>query len=161
MTEFLITDVESKNAKNVDCSTTDPAERESCKVDLLAFAPCTAQNDFGFKEGKPCVFLKLNKIYEWKPNYYKKVDELPNNMPESLKRHIKDRATKGETLEVVWVSCEGEKPGDVKNLPLATYRSLNGEQGFLGRYFPYKNTESYLQPIVAVQFSIARELMLR
>lgn len=89
-------------------------------------------------------------------------------MPESLKEHIEQRnRTKG--LEVVWVSCEGENPADVENLaqgiaelkPVIKYMSLDQEQGFHGRYFPYKNTEGYLQPLVAVQFgSVKRKFEL-
>jgi hypothetical protein len=80
-------------------------------------------------------------------------------MPKTLQNHIKERAAKGDTLEVVWVSCEGESPADIENIGVAAkakYYSLNMEQGFLGRYFPYKNTEGYLQPLVAVQFEAVK-----
>lgn len=73
-------------------------------------------------------------------------------MPKSLKNHIEKR--QGEAMDVVWVSCEGENPADIENLGEGTsYKSLNDEQGFLGRYFPFRNTQGYLQPIVAVQFT--------
>lgn len=80
-------------------------------------------------------------------------------MPWSLKQHIESRSK--ENLEVVWVSCEGENPADIENLGNGTsYKSLSGEQGFLGKYFPFKNTADYLQPLVAVQFStITSKLM--
>lgn len=80
-------------------------------------------------------------------------------MPGRLKKHIEDRKNLKMPLEVVWVSCEGENPADIENLGTGiSYYSLSGEQGFLGSYFPFKNTKGYLQPLVAVQFtSIKRE----
>jgi sodium/potassium-transporting ATPase subunit beta len=119
---------------------------------LAGFGACTARNEFGYPEGKPCIFLKLNKIYKWNPDYYLDSSELPDKMPESLKTHFKSRIAK-KNLEVVWVSCEGENPADVENLGKdVDYIGWSGEQGFNGNYFPYENTEGYLQPLVAVQF---------
>lgn len=151
---------DQKKGNLVDCSRTRPEEGETCKVDFSGFGSCTEKNGFGYFDGKPCIFLKLNKIFNWVPQYYKP-NELPDHMPKSLKDHIKKR--QGEALEVVWVSCEGENPADIENLGESTmYKSLSGEQGFLGRYFPFKNTEGYLQPIVAVQFaSVTRKFELK
>ena len=97
--------------------------------------------------------MKLNKIYKWQPDYYNEKDVLPEKMPRQLKNHIKDRNTTGKSLEVVWVSCEGENPADIENLgENVEFKSLNSEQGFHGNYFPFMNTEGYLQPLVAVRF---------
>lgn len=135
----------------VDCRRAKPNGTQTCKVDVTGFGACNEKTGFGYPEGKPCIFLKLNKIFNWAPEYYKK-GSLPSKMPESLKEHISSR--NGDNLEVVWVSCEGENPADIENLGKGTiYKSLSGEQGFLGKYFPFKNTEGYLQPIVAVQFT--------
>lgn len=108
------------------------------------------------------IFLKLNKIYKWQPDYFTAGDELPPKMPQQLKTHIAERKTKGKPLEVVWVSCEGENPADIENLGKdVDYRSLTSEQGFHGNYFPYMNEEGYLQPLVAVQFlSVKREFLM-
>lgn len=71
-------------------------------------------------------------------------------MPNSLVLNIKKTSNK----EVVWVSCEGENPADVENLGTdIKFKSLTNEQGFIGKYFPFKNTKGYLQPLVAVQFN--------
>lgn len=130
-----------------------------CERSREAFDPCSAAIDFGYSEGKPCVFLKLNKIYDWKPKFYANIDELPENMPEVLKEVIRNHVRTYGNLEVVWVSCEGETSEDIKNLGnKLIYRSKSGEQGFSGQFFPFKNVEGYLQPIVTVQFSsIKRE----
>jgi sodium/potassium-transporting ATPase subunit beta len=121
---------------------------------LKAFDKCTSAKKFGYEEGKPCIFLKLNKIYNWAPDYYKDSNDLNDLMPESLKAHIKKYGSDRKNSEVVWVSCEGENPADIENLGTdVKYYSLGGEQGFLGTYFPYINTQNYLQPLVAVQFN--------
>jgi sodium/potassium-transporting ATPase subunit beta len=145
-----------KGSKIVDCKNSS-----SCDEDLSVFGSCTARNEFGYPEGKPCIFLKLNKILDWQPEFYTKTDELPESMPEPLKTHIKNSIESGESLEVVWVSCEGENPADIENLGNnVEYKSLSGEQGFNGTYFPYENIDGYLTPIVAVQFqSVKRKLL--
>lgn len=142
----------SEKEGSVNCKTNSPNRGESCKVDLEAFSPCVARKGFEYISGRPCIFLKLNKIYNWEPEYYQKGDELPEKMPQSLKSHIAKRKT-NEDMRVVWVSCEGESPADIENLGKDfEFKSLGGEQGFLGKYFPFQNNPGYLQPLVAVQF---------
>lgn len=49
----------------------------------------------------------------------------------------------------IWVSCEGENPADVEYLgPIQFYPPI---QGFPGYYFPYRNSEGYLSPLLAVR----------
>lgn len=52
---------------------------------------------------------------------------------------------------VVWVSCEGENPADVENIKSRDYYP---RMGFPSFYFPFKNIEGYIPPIVAVQFTV-------
>lgn len=48
------------------------------------------------------------------------------------------------------MSCEGENPADVENIgPIEYYP----RQGFPGYYYPYENSEGYLNPLVAVHFT--------
>lgn len=140
----------------VDCKNKKPSGDESCKINLKDFAPCTAERKFGYPEGRPCIFLKLNKIYNWLPEYYNQSSDLSSikNIPESLRAHIKNREASNKDRNVVWVTCEGENPADIENLGNSiSYYTVGGEQGFLGNYFPFMNTKGYLQPLVAVQFS--------
>lgn len=129
---------------------------------MSAFSPCTSKDGFGYEQGKPCVFLKLNKIFNWVPDYYRSESELPAKMPQSLKEHFKSRSKEAKKLEVVWVSCEGENPADIENLGKSiSYKSMGGEQGFLGKYFPFRKAPGYLQPLVAVRFeSVKRKFSL-
>ena len=47
------------------------------------------------------------------------------------------------------MSCEGENPADVENIGSIQYIP---RRGFPGYYFPYKNQEGYLSPIIAIWF---------
>lgn len=49
----------------------------------------------------------------------------------------------------MWVNCEGENPADVENIGPINYYPL---RGFPGYYFPFRNEEGYLSPLVAVNF---------
>ena len=60
-----------------------------CNVDINQFGPCSPKNSYGYNNNRPCVFLKLNKIFNWVPEYYDDIKELPDNMPNELKEHIK------------------------------------------------------------------------
>merc|ERR1739838_1047614 len=68
---------------------------------------------YGFTAGKPCVYLKLNKIFGLKNINYKNAEEdLPEKMPDTLKAQIKAAGYPDQT----WVECHGEYPADVEAL---------------------------------------------
>lgn len=133
-----------------------PPPGKVCDVDVKNWYPCIAENNFNYHKSAPCVFLKLNKIYGWEPQYYNDTRNLPHNMPLSLKKHINDvYAVNGsQPLNSVWVSCEGENPADVENLGEIQY--IPGHQGFPGYFYPYENSEGYLSPLLAVHFKRPR-----
>lgn len=39
-----------------------PENGKFCNVSMEAFGPCHPKNDFMYPDGKPCIFLKLNKV---------------------------------------------------------------------------------------------------
>jgi len=110
-----------------------------------------AQGNFGYDAGKPCVFLKLNKIFGLEHEYYTKENgTFPEKMPEELQAHIK--ATPGE---YVWIDCRPEYPADIEALKgKITY--FPPERGFPAAYFPYMNQDGYQSPLVAVQFDASQ-----
>lgn len=150
--EFLAP-FEEIGSNEVDCAKNKPESGKVCKVDIKnAFGPCNRENSYGYLEKKPCIFLKLNKIFSWKPEYYDKND-LPGNMPDTLKSHIQ----KASTNEVVWVSCEGEYPADKEHIGELQYFTSQGNFGFNGNFYPFEKQDGYKQPLVAVQFKNATQ----
>ncbi|KAL9705699.1 hypothetical protein quinque_009217 [Culex quinquefasciatus] len=135
----------------VDCSfDTPPPEGKVCRVPMNEWGPCTKANRYNFKKKSPCIFLKLNKIFNWVPDLYNTTENLPEVMPEDLREHIGSELGRGDkNANIVWVSCAGENPADNEHIGPINYIP---RRGFPGYFFPFKNTEGYLPPIVAVHF---------
>ncbi|GAB0095243.1 Sodium/potassium-transporting ATPase subunit beta-2 [Sergentomyia squamirostris] len=146
---------EAKVENRVDCDFDHPPpEGKVCNVPANSWDPCIAQKKYNFPKSSPCIFLKLNKIYNWLPDMYSNSTSLPDNMPDELKQHIaaeEKRGSKNRRFQtnVVWVSCEGENPADVENIGNIQYFPRRGFPGF---FFPFRNTKNYLPPLVAVLF---------
>lgn len=64
-------------------------------MDVLPQEPCTRESDYGFREGKPCILIKLNKIFAWEPVPYKTEEDLPENLPISIKTAFKKNIEEG------------------------------------------------------------------
>jgi len=128
-----------------------PAEGKVCNFDIkLLGTQCTKEENFGYERGRPCIVLKLNRIFGWIPEPYDDLNDLPANMPTELKEYIKTKATENkEQLKMIWVSCDGENSADREHIGNVTYTPF---RGFPAYYFPYKNVPGYLSPIVALQF---------
>ncbi|CAD6241145.1 GSCOCG00009168001-RA-CDS [Cotesia congregata] len=137
------------NRQRCDYKFPKPKEGNVCAVDLdTDFGICSPSNQYGFNNSSPCVFIKLNKIFDWVPEYYQ-LSELPSDMPKKLVNHIKSYGNSSE-LNTVWVSCQGEEAEDRESLgPIQYFPKI---QGFPGYYYPYKNINGYLSPLVAVNF---------
>lgn len=127
-----------------------PPKGQVCDVDIKSWSPCVQENNYNYHKSAPCVFLKLNKIYGWIPEYYNESNSLPDQMPLRLKDFVKnEEATARHRLNTIWVSCEGENPADIENIGPVQYYPT---QGFPGFFYPYENSEGYLSPLVAVHF---------
>lgn len=91
---FLEYYVPSKIAKGngqiKTCSYSDyPARGEVCEVEVRDWGECNRDQFFNYHKNSPCIFIKLNKIYGWTPEYYDDPNDLPKDMPQSLKDHIR------------------------------------------------------------------------
>ncbi|KAI5635996.1 sodium / potassium ATPase beta chain domain-containing protein [Phthorimaea operculella] len=104
---------------------------------------CSASDNFGFPDN-PCFLIKLNKIYDWQPEYYDK-GSLPDDMPDKMKEFINSE-TDPKKLKKIWVSCYEEKDN-------STSIVYPWGRGFSSSYFPFRNQPGYRSPLVAVQFS--------
>jgi len=105
---------------------------------------CTWSRDYGYDEGKPCVLLKLNKVFNWEP-------EIMDPSYNESKTVIEARAKYGLTPFAghVSVTCQGQHPADKENIgPIKFYP----EKGFKKEFFPFLNQEGYRSPLVFAQF---------
>lgn len=123
-------------------------EGNVCAVDINNWGPCSPKQQYGFNNSAPCIFIKLNRIYGWVPEYYNDTENLPAEMPASLVTYIKTVDT--SWLNTVWVSCRGENPHDTESIGELNYYPKG--HGFPGFYYPYTNIRGYLSPVVAVHF---------
>nr|KAF6315797.1 ATPase Na+/K+ transporting subunit beta 1 [Pipistrellus kuhlii] len=123
----------------------DPGQRKVCRFKVEWLGNCSGINDesYGYKDGKPCVFIKLNRILGFKP-----------------------KPPKNETLEglpmlkynpyVLPVQCTGKRDEDKDKVGNVEYFSLGNYPGFPLQYYPYYGKllqPKYLQPLLAVQFT--------
>jgi len=121
---------------------------------------CISEEKYGYLHGKPCLMLKLNRVYGWYPEPYYNMTEVERHptMPKSLKTTIRktwednckgtQKSEKCPQLNMVWLHCDGEDAPDKENIGTVTYTPW---RGFPGYYFPYWNQLGYLQPVVMVQ----------
>jgi len=145
--KFLAAYNNQKN--NVDCDATGSADGNVCKFDLKELGPC-AEGNHGYDKGKPCVFLKLNKIYNLVHDYYTDVEEFPEEVPTDVKDRIAKLKLTGDDMNQVWVDCHGENPADRESMGDIKYYPESA--AFHGKYFPYLNQNGYVNPLIAVQF---------
>jgi len=130
-----------------------------CKFDIAKLSEngggCTLENTFGYRTGKPCIIVKLNKIFDWDPVLYNTADDLPSNMPKPVQEQIRndfalDDANGTITKQNVWITCEGENPADIENIGEVKYYPGPGMPTY---YYPFNNTNGYQPPLVAVEFA--------
>lgn len=70
-------------------------------MDPRDWGECNSEEFFNYHKNSPCVFIKLNRIYGWIPEYYDNPYNLPADMPKELKNHI---MSINNTLEVSYIT---------------------------------------------------------
>jgi len=134
------------------------------------YGPCArTETEKAYREGKPCIFLKLNKIIDWNPipfdNAYatdEKQDPFQKRREEhseapSLDAWIDQQGMSYKKYAWVYVSCYGVKSkkttaDDKKAIGTMTAHP----DGLSLKAFPYKGKsekDTYLSPIMAMQFN--------
>lgn len=84
---------EPKSPATVNCSYTNfpkANEEKVCDVDIREWHPCTRENHYNYHKSSPCIFLELKHNENWKPEFYDDSNSLPQDMPQHLKKRIKD-----------------------------------------------------------------------
>lgn len=147
--EFLHDYTEIKERENrVMCDFDSPPNPgKVCSVNVNDFGPCTKDKGYSYNNSAPCIFIKLNRIYNWAPEFFNDTVDLPEDMDDDLKAHIS--VTPPSQRNLIWISCYGENPADRENIGPIEYIP---QRGFPGYYYPYVNTPGYLSPLVAIHF---------
>lgn len=115
-----------------------------------------AKPGHGFDQGKPCIFLKLNRIYGLVHDYYNSSETFPEDLA-AFPQNLRDIVTKlpAPKRNQVWINCRPEYPADIEGIKKIEY--FPKTQGFPAEYFPYINQDDYKSPLVAVQFTPLRK----
>ena len=113
---------------------------------------CTSKNNYGFDRAKPCMLVKLNRIFDWIPEPYGASDPLPKEL-------LPYEKTVREYPENIFVLCEGENPVDKDHIGIIRYYSRAPEgpgpsnMGFLPfDFYPYERQDDYTTPLVFARF---------
>ena len=63
---------------------------------------CNKMENYGYTLGKPCIYLKPTKLFDWEPEPYYNVTEVEylESMPQWLKRKISKRETKKQFWKI-------------------------------------------------------------
>jgi sodium/potassium-transporting ATPase subunit beta len=113
--------------------------------EIIANSPCSRSKFYGLNTAQPCVLLKLNRIFGWLPIYTHKLPINITNIKEDMNAVEKH----------IYVACSGESGTDRDNLGqidyYSTYRN-NKIGGINFKYFPFRNQNGYLSPLVFAHF---------
>ncbi|XP_026120176.1 sodium/potassium-transporting ATPase subunit beta-233-like [Carassius auratus] len=123
----------------------DEGVRKACRFDRAWLKDCAGiekkDEDFGFKEGKPCLIVKLNRIVNFRPR------------PPSSNDSIPEPAHPNVQPNLIPIHCTNKREEDAEHLGPIEYFGLG--PGFPLQYYPYYGKllhPNYLQPLVAVKF---------
>lgn len=115
------------------------SEREKgskpCAMDLSSLGPCYSNDtdfEYGYDEEKPCIFMKINRVYKWVPE------------PKSGKDYV----------ELSCIFHEGGSPNQLEIYP-------SDKPGFATSFYPYLSEENWLPPIAAIKVNTTSPAVIR
>ncbi|XP_027002743.1 sodium/potassium-transporting ATPase subunit beta-1a [Tachysurus fulvidraco] len=122
----------------------DTGVRKACRFKRSWLGDCSGLDDtsFGFKDGKPCLIVKLNRIVNFRPRPPKSNSSFPAAASGPLSQHL------------IPVYCYNKKEEDADKVKGIKYFGLG--QGYPLQYYPYYGKllhPNYLQPLVGIQFT--------
>lgn len=132
----------------VDCSDPDVNNKgKFCKFTKDMLGPC-GKDGYGYRDGKPCIYLKLNKMRGWDP--WTKTTTVDK---ESGHAEGEDDEFKGfseeKTNNTMTAECTGSTSFGCDHMGKIHLYPKNLFQSY---YFPYNGSDLYLSPLVGVQF---------
>ncbi|RMC11886.1 hypothetical protein DUI87_11013 [Hirundo rustica rustica] len=152
-------------------------QKKVCKFKREWLENCSGLNDptYGYKDGKPCILVKLNRIIGFKPQASIALPFLAQATDQEegafvllvvVVKFCSVRAPVNESLpaeimakynpNLIPVHCVAKREEDVDKIGAVEYYGMGGYPGFGLQYYPYYGKllqPRYLQPLVAVQFT--------
>uniref|UniRef100_A0A3B4EM17 Sodium/potassium-transporting ATPase subunit beta n=1 Tax=Pygocentrus nattereri TaxID=42514 RepID=A0A3B4EM17_PYGNA len=118
--------------------------RKACRFSRTLLRSCSGTDDksFGFKDGKPCLIVKLNRIVNFRPRPPASNASLPAAAQGYLQPNL------------IPIYCTNKREEDAGKIGEIKYYGLGN--GFPLQYYPYYGKllhPQYLQPLVAIQFT--------
>uniref|UniRef100_A0A8C7K6F2 Sodium/potassium-transporting ATPase subunit beta n=1 Tax=Oncorhynchus kisutch TaxID=8019 RepID=A0A8C7K6F2_ONCKI len=100
----------------------DVGIRKACRFQRSWLGPCSGMEDrdFGFKEGKPCLIVKLNRIVNFRPRPPSSNESIPEGAQTKVQPNVMPPSSREE---------DAGKMGEVK------YYGIG--EGFPLQYYPY------------------------
>ncbi|CAF4175269.1 unnamed protein product [Rotaria sp. Silwood2] len=108
--------------------------------------PCTKPKSFGYHKGRPCIAIKINRIFGWIPEPYQSKEEVPIEI-----RHLWQPVMKNFIL----IKCFGQYPTDEDLVHEVDHISILGNKAIGGiptYFYPFLNQPGYRQPYIWAQF---------
>ncbi|KAL7676465.1 hypothetical protein ACOME3_002717 [Neoechinorhynchus agilis] len=142
---------QSSDDKTEKCANGEsPSEsQKSCIFEMDASGECTSANKYGYPQGRPCVLVKLNRLYGWKSGGMPRCPE---------EDEIGDGKGNLGTGGDIRIKCAGETAADRDNIQSIQYFSYSGKSGDCGSlpnspsFYPFLSQKDYQTPYVFVQF---------
>lgn len=136
--------VDPADYKNRGDLESEVGARRACRFSRSLLGPCSGIEDreFGFRDGKPCIVVKLNRIVNFRPR------------PPASNDSIPEEAQPKAQPNVIPIYCTNKKEEDAGKVGEIKYHGIGG--GFPLQYYPYYGKllhPQYLQPLVALQFT--------
>lgn len=132
-----------KNVTNCDNRVTPPtSEQYTCFFETEEIRKhCNSDNNYGYADGAPCVFVQFNHVANFTPEIFTKADLEETDKPEALRS--------GYQFKGPWIECRGNEVPDVENAgPIKVWPGNEMPRSS----FPYKGHPDYMAPFVALKF---------
>ncbi|XP_037815237.1 sodium/potassium-transporting ATPase subunit beta-1-like [Lucilia sericata] len=114
------------------------------------FGECHNHNYYGYRQGKPCIFLKINRIIGFKTLALESINDLPQDAPQELLEYL-ENIPQQQLKQHIWISCDSRPSVKFMYYPQRFYKIsevdfvsvVNHSNGFYN--------ESDFKRIIAVQ----------